>query len=170
MICMVDVWSCALGVRWQSVGLGHECSSPAHVRHRIPSLRPPCHRCPSRRLTQCHSHCFSHSTHCRTLVFFTALTKLQSHGFSSLGPVFHAHCPCRQYASTSMGLYLIGAAAFDGTFTNKSSTYTCPSCLLMSHYRQIVIQPAYASVPVLLFWARVHPVHHQLVRHSRSQW
>ena len=40
MICMVDVWSCALGVNRQSVGLGHECSSPSHSRHRIPSLIP----------------------------------------------------------------------------------------------------------------------------------
>ena len=39
--------------------------------------------------------------------------------------------------------------------------------LLLCHYKQIVIQPAHASFPVLLFWARVHPV---LVRHSRSQW
>ena len=42
--------------------------------------------------------------------------------------------------------------------------------LLSCHYKQIVIQPAHASFPVLLFRARVHLVHHQLVRHSRSQW
>ena len=40
----------------------------------------------------------------------------------------------------------------------------------MCHDKQIVIQLVHASFPVLLFWARVHPVHHQLVRHSRSQW
>ena len=39
--------------------------------------------------------------------------------------------------------------------------------LLLCHYKQIVIQPAHASFPVLLFWARVHPVHHQFMRHSR---
>ena len=39
--------------------------------------------------------------------------------------------------------------------------------LLLCHYDQIVLQPAHASFPVLLFWARVQPVHHQLVRHSR---
>ena len=42
--------------------------------------------------------------------------------------------------------------------------------LLLCHYKRNVIQPAHASFSVLLFWARVHPVHHQLVRHSRSQW
>ena len=41
--------------------------------------------------------------------------------------------------------------------------------LLLCHYKQIVIQRAHASFPVLLFRARVHPVHRQLVRHSRSQ-
>ena len=41
--------------------------------------------------------------------------------------------------------------------------------LLLCHYKQIVIQLAHASFPVLLFWARVQPVHHQLVGHSRSQ-
>ena len=40
--------------------------------------------------------------------------------------------------------------------------------LLLCHYKQIVIQPANASFPVLLFRARVHLVHHQLKRHSRS--
>ena len=30
--------------------------------------------------------------------------------------------------SSVCNLYLIGATASDGTFTNKSSTYTCPSC------------------------------------------
>ena len=38
--------------------------------------------------------------------------------------------------------------------------------LLLCHHKQIVIQPAHASFPVLLFWARVHPVHHQLVSHK----
>ena len=42
--------------------------------------------------------------------------------------------------------------------------------LLLFHCIQIVIQPAHASFPALLFSARVHPVHHQLMRHSRSQW
>ena len=67
MICMVDVWSCALGVRGQSVGLGHERSSTVHFRHRVPSPCPSCPRRLSRRFTQCHSHRCSHSTHCRTL-------------------------------------------------------------------------------------------------------
>ena len=38
------------------------------------------------------------------------------------------------------------------------------------HYKQIVIQIVHISSPVLLLWARVQPVHHQLVGHSRSQW
>ena len=42
--------------------------------------------------------------------------------------------------------------------------------LLLCHYKQILIQPAHASFPVLLFWARVHPARHQLVRHSRSKF
>ena len=42
--------------------------------------------------------------------------------------------------------------------------------LSLCHYKQIVIQPAHASFPVLLFWARVHPVHRQLIRLSQSQW
>ena len=42
--------------------------------------------------------------------------------------------------------------------------------LLLCLCEQIVIQPVHVSFPVLLFWARVQPVHHQLVGHSRSQW
>ena len=41
--------------------------------------------------------------------------------------------------------------------------------LLLCHYKQIVVQPVHVSLPVLLFWARVQLVHHQLVGHSRSQ-
>ena len=37
LVCTVDVWSCAPGVPWQLVGLGHGCFSPARSRHRIPS-------------------------------------------------------------------------------------------------------------------------------------
>ena len=51
-----------------------------------------------------------------------------------------------------------------------SETALSVDSLLLCHYKQIVTQPAHSSFPVLLFWARVHPVHHQLVRHSRSQW
>ena len=48
-------------------------------------------------------------------------------------------------------------------------TVSSVDSLLFCHYKQIVIQPVHASFPVLLFWARVHPVYHQLIRHSRSQ-
>ena len=34
---------------------------------------------------------------------------------------------------------------------------------MLCHYKQIVIQPVHVSFPVLLIWARVQPVHHQLV-------
>ena len=70
MICVVDVWSCALGVLWQSVGLGPGWFSPAHSRHRISSTRPPCPGRPSHRSTQRQSHHFWHSTYCHTLVVF----------------------------------------------------------------------------------------------------
>ena len=40
---------------------------------------------------------------------------------------------------------------------------------LLCHYKQIVIQPVHVSSPVLLLWARVQPVHHQLEVHPRSQ-
>ena len=74
MICMVDVWSCALGVRGQSVRLGHETflTCAPHSCHRLPSPRAPCPRRPSR----------------------SALS--WSYGFSSLGLVFHAHSSCHQ--------------------------------------------------------------------------
>ena len=41
--------------------------------------------------------------------------------------------------------------------------------LLLCQHKQIVIQPVHVTFPVLLFWARVQPVHHQLVGHSRTQ-
>ena len=41
--------------------------------------------------------------------------------------------------------------------------------LLLCHHEQIVVQPVHVSFPVLLFWARVQPVRHQLVGHSRPQ-
>ena len=41
--------------------------------------------------------------------------------------------------------------------------------LLLCHYKPIIIQLVHVSFPVLLFWARVQPVHrHQLLGHSRS--
>ena len=65
MICRVDAWSCALGVRGQSVGLGHRCSSPAHARHRIQSPHPPR---PLRLAVQLNviRHHFSHPTRSST--------------------------------------------------------------------------------------------------------
>ena len=101
-------------------------------------------------------------------LFSTALIQLRSDGSSSLGPVFHAHSSCRQkvellqsnvtrflcslpsstllIASTSMGLYLIGAAAPDGTFTNRLSTYTFP-CL--SERRFLLPLPVHDVRPIL---------------------
>ena len=40
--------------------------------------------------------------------------------------------------------------------------------LLLCHYNQIVIQPVHASFPVLLFWARVQPVHYWWDIHDHS--
>ena len=60
MICTVDVCSCALDIRLQSVALGHECFSPAHSRRRIQSLSV-FHVSSS---VSPFDH-FSHSTHCR---------------------------------------------------------------------------------------------------------
>ena len=105
MISMVDVRSCALGVRWQSVGLCHECSSPAHSRHRIPSLRPPC---PHPSVSPLNSNVIPIAFHTQRTVALrlalTMLTKMRSYGFSSLRPVFHAHCSaveCNSHPSLS---------------------------------------------------------------------
>ena len=166
MICMVDV-RCALGGRGQSVGLGQECSLPVHTRHRIPSPRPPCPRRPSRRSTQCHLVPF-HTQHTVTFTLsFAAFIHLRSHGFSSLGLVFQAHSSCHQkvgllqtnvtrllcslpsatwlIASTSTGLHLISAAAPDATFTNRSSTHTCPSFLSTAFLILLSLFMMYAS-------------------------
>ena len=81
--------------------------------------------------------------------FLTALIQLRSFSFSSLGPV--AHYSCRQniwllqsnvtrllgslpsatslIASTSVGVYTMGAVTLGGTLTNRSSTCTFPSFL-----------------------------------------
>ena len=64
MICTVDVCSCALGVRGQSVDLCRECSSPVH------SLHPQCLHRPSHRSTRNCSRHLSYSTHCHIHVVF----------------------------------------------------------------------------------------------------
>ena len=91
-----------------------------------------------------HSHRSSHST--------LSHTRLQSHGFSSLGLVFHAQYSCRHKSwavaverdspswlssicnlidcvNLHMGVYTMVAPTLDDTLTNRSSTNTFPSFL-----------------------------------------
>ena len=70
MICTVDEWSCAVGVRGQSVDLGRECSLPVHSCRQIPSLHPRLHR-PSHRSTRHCSRPLSHSAHTVTFTLFS---------------------------------------------------------------------------------------------------
>ena len=159
MICVVGVSSCALCVRWQSVVLGHECFSPAHSRRRLRPCRP------SRRSTQCHSHHFSHLTLRRTstdilgahhvvvlrfLLAWTCLPRSKNWFAAVKGnllPLYSSVCN-RLLASTSVGLYLIGAAAPDVTFTNKPSTSTLTSFL----------SPDFSFVSLFLMYASFFPM------------
>ena len=138
MICIVDVWSCALGVRGQSVGPGHECSLPVHSRHQIPSQPS---FMSSSSVSPFNSVSFPSRFTLNTPSHFATLTKWWSYGFSLLGLVFHSHSSCHKKSwfaaierdslpfSSSISMYFIGATASDGTFTNKSSTCTFPSFL-----------------------------------------
>ena len=147
MICMVDVWSCALGVRRQSVGLGHERS---YLRTQVIEFRlSVLHVVRLAVLTQCHhSHRFSHSTYCHILVVFRSahpvtvlrfqfawtclprslLLPSKSWGCSrhlTRDPVLSSVCNLIDCVNLHGRVH----ATLDGTLTNRSSPYTFPSSL-----------------------------------------
>ena len=142
---------CSLTVRWPGSRMFLTCALPV-VESRLLVLHCP-HR-PSYRSTELNfiQIAFSHPAHRRTLVVFhsahqiavlrfqfawtclprSLLLPSQSWVVAVLRgslPLLSSDCNLIDCIDLHGGLYLMGATAPDGTFTNKSSTYTLPSFL-----------------------------------------
>ena len=156
MICEVDVWSCVLCVRFQSIVLDHEHFCSTHVRRQIRSLLVLRVFVVRLIVQSYHSYQFSRTTHCHTRIDIQSSHHLVASRFrlawiclprslllSSKNDLSRSNVICFLFSlpsaawsvtSTFMDLCLMDAVISDDTFTNQSSTNTLSSFLSIYFY------------------------------------